>query len=54
MFDRYITVDWSASSSPKTGQNRLNLCVCAVGWRGAEDLTANLSDRNICKNAAMR
>src|SRR5260370_27448583 len=32
MFDRYVAVDWSASSSPKTGAN--SIWICNLGGAG--------------------
>ena len=38
MFDRYIAVDWSASSSPKTGEN--SIWICNLGGAG-DPITTN-------------
>ncbi len=38
MFDRYVAVDWSASSSPKTGEN--SIWICNLGGAG-DPITTN-------------
>lgn len=42
MFDRYIAVDWSASSKPKTGEN--SIWICNLGQAG-DPVTTNPSTR---------
>lgn len=42
MFDRYVTVDWSASSQPKTGRD--SIWICSLGSDG-DPATSNPSTR---------
>ena len=42
MFDRYITVDWSASNSPKTGKDSIWICDLR---RAGDSVTTNPSTR---------
>lgn len=42
MFDRYVTVDWSASSSPKTGKD--SIWICNLG-RAGDPINTNPATR---------
>jgi precorrin-8X/cobalt-precorrin-8 methylmutase len=46
VFDRYITVDWSASSSPKTGSD--SIWICNLGETG-DPITTNPRTRGLAE-----
>src|SRR3954470_11189303 len=47
MFDRFVIVDWSAASQPKTGRD--SIWICAVDGDGAERLVENPATRHAAK-----
>src|SRR3954462_1956565 len=47
MFDRFVIVDWSAASQPKTGRD--SIWICAVDRDGAERLVENPATRHAAK-----
>jgi precorrin-8X/cobalt-precorrin-8 methylmutase len=51
LFDRYITVDWSASSTPRTGKD--SIWICALGTDG-EPSTENPPTRTAALHAVRR
>jgi hypothetical protein len=51
LFDRYITVDWSASNTPKTGKD--SIWVCSLGATG-ETSTQNPSTRCVAESVVRR
>ena len=48
MFDRFVIVDWSAASQPKTGRD--SIWICAVDRDGTERLVENPQTRHSAKN----
>jgi precorrin-8X/cobalt-precorrin-8 methylmutase len=51
LFDRYITVDWSASNTPKTGKD--SIWVCSLGVEGQAS-TQNPSTRSAAESVVRR
>jgi hypothetical protein len=51
LFDRYITVDWSASNTPKTGRD--SIWVCSLGAEG-EASTQNPPTRSVAESVVRR
>jgi hypothetical protein len=51
LFDRYITADWSASSTPKTGKD--SIWICSLGTDD-ESSTENPSTRTAARRAVRR
>lgn len=51
LFDRYITVDWSASSTPKTGKD--SIWICSLGAEG-EASTQNPPTRRLAETMVRR
>jgi hypothetical protein len=51
LFDRYVTVDWSASGTPRTGRD--SIWVCSLGMEG-EASTENPSTRTIAEAQVRR